>query len=176
MNRILVAAFIIVACNVVFGQTKEEIQSSNERIEKIQKLEMPKSTSVASIDELNVTLGNAALESASITPLLKGLYYRSVGESADGIVDVTVKKPTLEECKELAARILTQVKVVQGISSLLPSVASDAKEIKNPLKLAKVASSLSYVKTAVSVLGEETMFQSKAINTIIQTLTSSGNL
>ena len=65
---------------------------------------------------------------------------------------------------------------MQVISSLLPSVASDAKEIKNPLKLAKIASSLSYVKTAVSVLGEETMFQSKAINTIIQTLTSSGNL
>lgn len=176
MNKIFVAAFIIAACTSIFAQTKEEIQSSNARMEKMQKLEIPKSTSIASLDDLNIAVGAAAIESASITPLLKGIYYRSVGESTDGIVDVTVKKPSLAECKELASRILTQVKIVQTITSSLPSVTEEAKTIKNPLKLAKVASSLGFVKTAVSILGEETMFQSKAINNIIQTLTSSGNL
>lgn len=176
MKKSLLIATVLLSFSFTFAQTKEEIQLSNARMEKIQKMETPKSTSVASLDDLNVIIGASAIESASITPLLKGLYYRSVGESTDGIADVIVKKPSLAECQELAARILTQVKTVQTITSSLPSVTEEAKAIKNPLKLAKVASSLGYVKTAVSLLGEETLFQSKAIKNIIQTLTSAGNL
>lgn len=176
MKKSLLISTVLLSFTFTFGQTNEEIESSKERVEKIQKLKTPKSTSVASLDDLNVTIGASALESASITPLLKGLYYRSVGENTDGVADVTVKKPSLAECQELAARILTQVKTVQTITSSLPEVTEEAKTIKNPLKLAKVASSLGYIKTAVSLLGEETLFQSKAINSIIQTLTTSGNL
>jgi len=176
MKKSLITATILLSFTFTFAQTKEEIQSSDARMAKIQKLETPKSTSIATLDDLNVTLGASAIESASITPLLKGLYYRSVGESTDGVADVTIKKPSLAECQELASRILTQVKTVQTITSSLPLVTEEAKTIKNPLKLAKVASSLGYVKTAVSLLGEETLFQSKAIKSIIQTLTSAGNL
>ena len=176
MKTILLAAFLMASSTAAFAQTKEEISSSDARIEKIQKLETPKSTSIASLDNLNVTLGASALESAAITPILKNFYYRSIGQTTDGVADVTVKKPSLAECQDLAARILTQVKIVQTITAMLPAVTGDAKSITNPLKLAKVASSLGYVKTAVSLLGEETMFQSSAIKSIIQTLTSSGNL
>lgn len=162
--------------SILFSQTKEEIQESKIRLEKIQKLESPKVSSLTSLDELNNKIGTSALESANITPLLQNLYTRSIGENIDGITDVTVKKPTLAECQELATRIFSQVQNMQTFSSSFSSVVEEAKSFRNPMKLGKVASSMNYAKTAISVLGEETLFQSKAIKSIITTLQSAGNL
>ena len=169
-------SIVLIGANFLNGQTKEEIAQSIERIEKISKLESPKSTSVASLDNLTVNIGEVALESTNITPLLQNLYYRSIGETKDGVADVTIKKPSLEECKELATRILKQTQKIQEISALVPNVTSETSSIKNPLKLPKILSSLNYAKTAISLLGEESLFQVKAIKNIIGTISSGNNL
>ena len=169
-------SIVLIGANFLNGQTKEEIAQSIERIEKISKLESPKSTSVASLDNLTVNIGEVALESTNITPLLQNLYYRSIGETKDGVVDVTVKKPSLDECKELATRILSQTEKIQNLTSLLSNVTNETSNIKNPLKLPKILSSVNYAKTAISLLGEETVFQANAIKNIISTLSSGNNL
>ena len=176
MKNIFFAIFMIGTSSILFSQTKEEIQESKTRLEKIQKLESPKVSSLTSLDELNTKIGTSAIESAMITPLLENLYTRSIGENVDGIIDVTVKKPTLAECQELAARIFSQVQNVQTFTSSFSSVAEEAKSFRNPMKLGKVVSSMNYAKNALSVLGEETLFQSKAIKSIITTLQSASNL
>jgi hypothetical protein len=169
-------SLVFIGANLLNAQTKEEINQSIERNEKISKLESPKSTSIASLDDLTVNVGAAALESTSITPLLQNLYYRSIGETKDGIADVTIKKPSLDECKELAARILKQTEKIQTIATILPNVTSETSSIKNPLKLPKILTSLNYAKTAMSLLGEESIFQAKAIKSIISTLSTGNNL
>lgn len=176
MNKILLAAFLLAASTSVFGQTKEEIESSKERIAKIQKLETPKDTSIQSIDDLQVKIGSTALESVAITPLLQNFYYRSIGQSADGITDVTIKKPTLAEVTELSLRIYAQKNNLEQITSALATASQDASATKNPLKLSKALSAVNYAKNAVALLGEETVFQVNAIQSMIQTLSTSGNL
>lgn len=90
--------------------------------------------------------------------------------------DVTVKKPSLDECKELATRILSQTEKIQNLTSLLSNVTNETSNIKNPLKLPKILSSVNYAKTAISLLGEETVFQANAIKNIISTLSTGNNL
>ena len=176
MKKIITLSVILFGIIFANAQTKEEINQSQERNEKIIKLETPKSTSITSLDDLTSSVGAAALESTNITPLLQNLYFRSIGETKDGVADVTIKKPSLEECKELAARILKQTEKIQQISSLIPSVTNETSSVKNPLKLPKILSSLNYAKTAISLLGEESIFQAKAIKSIINTISTGSNL
>mgnify|MGYP006894046424 FL=1 len=89
----------------VSAQTAEEMQASKERAAKLEKLVQPKNCGIATIDGLTSAAGLVAVESIQITPLLQGMYYRSIGQTEDGVTDVTVKKPTLDELKELSARI-----------------------------------------------------------------------
>jgi len=176
MNKLLLAAVLLTAYTNVFGQTQDQIETSKQRIIKIQKLETPKETAISSIDGLQIKIASTALESAAITPLLQNLYYRSVGQSVDGVTDVTVKKPTLRELEELAVRIYSQSKNLENISSDVASASKDASEIKNPLKIAKALQAVNYAKTAVALLGEETLFQATAIKSMIQTIRTSENL
>ena len=96
----------------VSAQTAEEMQASKERAAKLEKLVQPKNCGIATVDGLTSSAGLVAVESIQITPLLQGMYYRSIGQTEDGVTDVTVKKPTLEELTELSARIGTQAAAV----------------------------------------------------------------
>lgn len=178
MKKLLSAALIIASFAFVTAQStsREEFKASMERVEKLGKLSFPKQTSVATLDNMNGDIGNSAKESMAITPILQNLYYRSIGQTSDGVTDVKVKKPTLKECEVLAARILVQSQNLKGITSNLTSVSSESMSVTNPLKMAKVTSAVKYAKTASTILGEESLFQSKAIKSIIQTVKSSGNL
>ena len=42
--------------------------------------------------------------------------------------------------------------------------------------MAKIGSAVKYAKNASTILGEESVFQTKAIKSIIQTVKSAGNL
>ncbi|WDF47614.1 hypothetical protein PQ459_03780 [Chryseobacterium sp. KACC 21268] len=177
MKKLLSAVLLIASFVFTMAQTsREEFKASMERVEKLGKLSAPKQTSVATLDNVNSEIGNSAKEAMSITPILQNLYYRSIGQTSDGVTDVKVKKPSLKECEELAARIFSQSQNLKTITSNLTSVSSESMAVTNPLKLAKVTSAVKYAKTASSILGEETLFQSKAIKSIIQTVKSSGNL
>ena len=177
MKKLLFTALLLATFTVSFAQTsREDFKASMERMEKLKKLSAPKATSVNTLDDLNNKIGSSALESISITPLLQNLYFRSIGETSDGVTDVSVKKPTVKECEELAARILSQSKNVESLTSSITSATTEATKVTNPLKLVKITSAVNYAKNASTLLGTETLFQSKAIKSIMETLKTAGNL
>ncbi|TDX86321.1 hypothetical protein [Epilithonimonas xixisoli] len=177
MKKLLMAAFVFASLTSAIAQTsREDFKASMERVEKLGKLSAPKTTSVTTLDKLNSEIGDSAKESMKISPLLQNLYYRSIGQTNDGVTDVKVKKPTLKECEELALRIFSQSKNVQAFAANVTSVSSESMSVTNPLKLAKIGSAVKYAKNASTILGEESVFQTKAIKSIIQTVKSAGNL
>ena len=181
MKRFLMCAIVLmasVALNVLMAQTPEEMQASKERYAKLEKAiqKAPKECSVKDVDKLAASVTATMAESVAITPLLEGLYYRSVGKTEDGVTEVTVKKPTLDECLELSARIALQAKAVQAATESVEPAAKAVKDIKNPLKGAKALKVLDYSKDALAVVAEETAYQTKAIASIIETIKSADNL
>lgn len=181
MKRFLMCAIVLmasVALNVLMAQTPEEMQASKERYAKLEKAlkKTPKDCSVSGVDGLAASVTLTMIESVRITPLLEGLYYRSVGKTEDGVTEVTVKKPTLEECLELSEAITVQAAAVKAATELVEPAAKQVKEIKNPLTGAKALKSLNYSKDALAVVAEETTYQTKAIASIIETIKSADNL
>lgn len=181
MKRFFMCAILLmasVALNVLMAQTPEEMQASKERYAKLEKAikNAPKDCSVPDVDKLAASVTATMAESVGITPLLEGLYYRSIGQTEDGVTEVTVKKPTLDECLELSARIALQAKAVQAATESVEPAAKAVKDIKNPLKGAKALKVLDYSKDALSVVAEETAYQTKAIASIIETVKSADNL
>ena len=164
--------------NVLMAQTPEEMKESSLRAEKLEKLskKAPKQTEITSIDGLAASTTIVMLESIAITSILQNLYYRSIGQTEDGVTDVTVKKPTLEECLTLSKRITEQSVAVKATNELIQKAADELKTVKNPMKMAKASKSLDYSKDALGVVGLETTFQLKAIESIIQTVKSADNL
>ena len=160
----------------VSAQTAEEMQASKERAAKLEKLVQPKNCGIATVDGLTSAAGLVAVESIQITPLLQGLYYRSIGQTEDGVTDVTVNKPTLEELTELSARIGTQAAAVAAATKLVPAAGEELKGVKNPMKLAAATKSVKYSKDVLEIVGVESAFQVKAIADMIKTATSNDNL
>lgn len=169
---------VSVVLGELIAQTPEEMNASKERCAKLEKLseKAPKQCNVKSVDGLAGSTTVVLAESIEITPLLEGLYYRSIGQTEDGVTDVTVKKPTLEECTELSSRIAVQAVAVKAATELIEPTAADLKTLKNPRVAAKAVKSLDYSKDALIILGEETAYQTKAIASIIETIKSADNL
>lgn len=181
MTKLLFVAFTLLVSFASFiqAQTKEEFQVARERYAKLEKLsqKLPlKQTGLQGVDGLATGSTAVMVESMQITPLIENLYYRSIGESNDGIADVTVKKPTLEECEELAVRITNQSLAAKATAELVKGASDDVKGLKNPLTAAKAVKSVDFSKDVLAIIGEESVFQVKAIAEIIKTIKSADNL
>ena len=167
-----------VVLNVLSAQTSDELKASKDRYAKLEKLskKAPKECNVPSVDGLAGSTTLVMIESLQITPLLEGLYYRSIGQTEDGVTDVTVKKPTLEECTALSTKITVQAAAVKAATELIKPATEELKTVKNPITLGKATKSLNYSKDALVIVGEETTYQLKAIASIIETIKSADNL
>lgn len=176
MKKVVLCMMALVCAVSVSAQTAEEMQASKERAAKLEKLVQPKNCGIATVDGLTSAAGLVAVESIQITPLLQGLYYRSIGQTEDGVTDVTVKKPTLEELTELSTRIGTQAAAVAAATKLVPAAGEELKGVKNPMKLAAATKSVKYSKDVLEIVGVESAFQVKAIADMIKTATSNDNL
>lgn len=180
MKKLLIVAVTLLmsVANFTQAQMREEFQVSRDRYAKLEKLnqKLPKQTGLQGVDGLASGSTVVMLESMQITPLLEGLYYRSIGESNDGIADVTVKKPTLEECEELALRITKQVTVSKSTIERVKGASEEVTGLKNPLTAAKALKSVDFSKDVLAIIGEETVFQTKAIAEIIKTIKTADNL
>lgn len=177
MKKLIFFVLALFAMSNVFAQTSEEMAASKARLAKMEKLvKMPKSTGLSSIDALAVNCGAIAANSVEITPLLQGMYYRSMGQNNEGVIDVTVKKPTVAEATELSLRIAAQALLVKQASELVKGAGEELKTVTNPLKLKAPTSCLKYSKDVLEIAAAETAFQVKAIAEMIKTLSNSGNL
>lgn len=176
MKKVVLCMMALMCAIGVSAQTTEEMQASKERAAKLEKLVQPKKCGIATIDELTSAASRVAVESIQITPLLQGLYYRSIGQAENGVTDVTVKKPTVNELMELSSRIGKQAVAVADATKLIPEAGEELKGVKNPMKLAAATKSVKYSTDVLEILGVESAFQVKAIADMIKTATSNDNL
>jgi len=156
---------------------KAEMKSKEalDRMAKFEKMTVPKATSINSVDVLATSTGNLLVTQKNINTLLPEMYKRTVGESVDGITDVTVKKPTLDELVALGANIAVQIKSVADISSTIPQASEEIKSA-SPLKAPAALKSLNFSKDALALLAPELQLNLKVVNNLIATLKSSKNL
>lgn len=177
MKKVLLCAMALVCAISVSAQTTEEMQASKDRAAKLEKLAQPKECGIATINQLTSAAGSVALESIQITPLLQGMYYRSLGQTEEGVTDVTVKKPTLDELQELSVRIAAQADAVAKAAELVPQAGKELAAVKkDPMKLKGAPNALKYSKEVLAIVGEESVFQVKAIADMIKTASSGNNL
>lgn len=170
---------------------KDQLTKSQERAEKLQKLcDGYNTCGNAGIDGYGNSVKEAAIFAIANSEQLENFYKREIGESKDGVQDVTIKKPSLEEWIELSTTIAgegTKIKEAtekaKDAAEAAKNLAQEASSIKNPMKLAKAAKSakaasavVEFGNAATPILLEESAAQAKAIGEIINTLKSGGNL
>ena len=118
------------------------------------------------------------------------MYKRQIGETQDGVTDVTITKPTLEEWITFAttvagegASIKAAVDKAKDAGEAAKNMAQGATSEKNPMKAAKAAKTakaaaavIEFGNAATPILVEESAAQVKAVQEIIETLKSGKNL
>lgn len=155
---------------------KSEMKSkeAEERKAKFEKLEAPKPSGVASVDQLATNSTSILTSTKSINAQIPELYKRTIGETVDGVTDVTVKKPTVEELAALALTITTQIKAVADASTAVTTASADIKNA-SPMQAPKATKALIYSKDALALAGPELQLNLKVINNLIATLKSANN-
>lgn len=173
------------------AQIKEEIQKSQERAAKLQKLcDGYKTCGNAGVDGYGDEMKKAAAFAILNSAQLEKMYKRQIGETKDGVTEVTIIKPTLDEWATLAktiageaASVKAAVDKAKGAGEEAQKLATEASGSKNPMKAAKAAKTakaaaavMEFGNAATPILMEETAAQAKAVNNIINTLKSGKNL
>lgn len=154
-----------------------DFTSMDKLVEKLAKAceKAPKATGIAEVDAFfdgNVKAAAGAVASAE---QLHNLYSRQIGETKDGVQDVTVTKPTLEDWTNLAATIATQT---AGMAELGIAGTKAAQALKgaDKLKALKLAKPMKWTMDLMPVTGEALAEEAKAIDQIIKLLKSGNNL
>ena len=172
------AALLTMSVSFCFGQTKEDIKASIDRCAKLEKLcsKQPKMTGLPDVDSYVQGVYNAAISSTATSLLLQGLYYRQIGETKDGVTDVTIKKPTVEELVALAATLTAEGASISEAAKGAEAATKASSTNTNPMKAAKIASALAFTKDAYPVLLEESNAKVAAIKQMIETAKTAKNL
>ena len=180
MKKLFIVALSVLclSANFVMAQTKEEMQKSQERYEKLVKMldKKQKSTGDAAVDSYVNAVCNSGGLSIVTTEQLNGLYYRSLGQTKDGVTDITVKKPSVKELTKLSVTIGAQAVTIATLTKEGKSAAEAAKKQKNPMKAAKMTKALAFTADIYPVIAEESTLQVKAIAEMIKTAKSADNL
>ncbi|MBP6424513.1 MAG: hypothetical protein KA278_02195 [Flavobacterium sp.] len=185
---VLSLSLILVMQQNTFAQkTKDELKAEREvlkaemkskdaedRKAKFEKLTEPKTSGISSVDGLATNSTKMLVSTKEINAIVPEMYKRTVGESVDGVADVTVKNPTLDELTALGLNIATQIKAVSDASA---SVTTASADIKNAgmMQAPKGTKSLNYSKEVLGLVLPELNLNLKVVNNLIATLKSSGN-
>jgi len=155
---------------------KSEMKSKDaeERKAKFEKLAEPKISGISSVDGLAASSSKLLISTKEINALVPEMYKRTVGESVDGVADVTVKKPTLDELSALGLNIATQIKTIADASSSVATASSDLKSA-GMMQAPKAAKSLNYSKEVMALVLPELNLNLKVISNLISNLKSPTN-
>lgn len=169
-------------------KTKEELKAEREvlkaemksqealdRKAKLEKLEAPVPCGISSVDGLAVNSTAMLAAAKENSTLIPEMYKRTIGETIDGVTDVTVKKPALDELVKLAANLGTQIKSVSDASANVAGATNDIAKA-SPLKAPKATKVLNYTKDVTTLLLPELQLNLKVVNNLISTLKTSANL
>jgi hypothetical protein len=194
MKRILFFIVMTLCAMTTFAQeTKEQIRKSEERAKNLQILLNKYSDTNCGdgiIDGFGNSVRDAAVLAIANSVKLEGLYYRQIGQTKEGVTDVTIVKPKLEDWIELlttvtgeAASIKNAVDNAKAAGEQMKQIAENAKDNKNPMKMAKLAKMakgagvvMEFGNAATPILLEESAEQVKAVQKIIETIKSGKNL
>lgn len=194
MKRILFFIVMTLCAMTTFAQeTKEQIQKSEECAKNLQiLLDKYSDTNCGDgiIDGFGNSVRDAAVLAIANSVKLEGLYYRQIGQTKEGVTDVTIVKPKLEDWIELlttvtgeAASIKNAVDNAKAAGEQMKQIAENAKDNKNPMKMAKLAKMakgagvvMEFGNAATPILLEESAEQVKAVQKIIETIKSGKNL
>ena len=186
----MMAIAMFVAC-VMNAQVKDQIQQIKDRAAKLEALcKDYKTCGNANIDGYGNEVKKAALFAIANSVQLENMYKRQIGETQDGVTDVTITKPTLEEWITFAttvagegASIKAAVDKAKDAGEAAKNMAQGATSEKNPMKAAKAAKTakaaaavIEFGNAATPILVEESAAQVKAVQEIIETLKSGKNL
>jgi hypothetical protein len=174
--------------SVAQEKTKDELKAEREALKaemksqealdrqaKLEKLAAPAPCGIPSVDNLAVNSTAMLATAKENNKLIPEMYKRTIGETIDGVTDVTVKKPTLEELTNLAANLGVQMKAVTDASANVAGASTDISKA-SPLKAPKATKVLNYTKDVNSLLLPELQLNLKVVNNLISTLKSSANL
>ncbi len=180
MKKIFFAAVLTVFSLCVNAQEniRETVTKSVERMKNLKELteKMPKATGVADVDAFGQDVYNAAVTAMANSEQLENFYKREIGETKDGITDVTVTKPKLEDWVTLGATLTAEGASIKAAADKGTKAAEAVKSIKNPLAAGKLAKMINWTKKVLPIITEESVNQGKAVSQIISTLKSGGNL
>lgn len=178
MKKLLLVMAIILGGFVCNAQSLGEDLSNLEKIcAKLQKslAKIPNETGVAEIDDYTKGCVNSGLGATANAIQLQDFYKREIGETVDGVTDVTITKPTLDEWVALSETIALQidgnVKISQAADKATKAV-KDAPKIKAIGYGKTVNWSTDLLQVSSQALAEE----AKAVKSIIETLKSGNNL
>ncbi len=179
MKKILLSAVVMIA--TLFGANAQTVSadfsSLDKLVEKLAKAcaKSPKACGEADIDLFVDGNKNAALGAVASAEKLHTLYSRQIGETTDGVQDVTVTKPTLNDWTELATTIATQA---AGMTELgvAGKKAADAVKGADKMKALKLSKPVKWATDIMPVTGEALAEETKAIDQIIKLLKSENNL
>ncbi|MEN9907591.1 MAG: hypothetical protein RLZZ540_732 [Bacteroidota bacterium] len=187
-TTICLGLILLMQQNCFAQKTKEELKAerevlkaemkskeSEERKAKFEKLTEPKTSGISSVDVLAVNSTKMLVSTKEINILIPEMYKRTIGESVDGVADVTVKKPTLDELSALGLNIATQVKAVTDMSATIATATTDIKSA-GMMQAPKGLKSLNFSKDVLGLALPELNLNLKVVNNLIATLKSSGNL
>lgn len=185
MKKIFISLLALFAVTLVNAQeaneqvdVKAQIAKSEKRCAELADLceKLKKESGNEEVDDYAAAVVVAATASMVNSENLENFYYREIGETKDGITDVNIKKPTLEEWVALGAGIAAEATSISAVSNKTEAAVKAAKSQKNPMKAAKIMKHCETSTKALKILTEESVESAKAVNQIIETLKSGKNL
>lgn len=191
MKKFMLMAIALFTMSAVNAQIADQIKQSRDRAAKLEKLTKDyKASGNGQIDGYGNDIKNAAVLAMANSEQLENFYKREIGESADGVQDVTVTKPTLADWTTLATTVAGEAASIKAAIDKAKSAGEAAKQEadnaaaeKNPMKKAKAAKNakaaaavVQFGNAATPILLEESAAQVKAIDEIIKTLKAGKNL
>jgi hypothetical protein len=155
---------------------KSEMKSKDaeERKAKFEKLSEPKISGISSVDALAASSTKLLLSTKEMNLVVPEMYKRTIGESVDGIADVTVKKPSLDELATLGLNIANQIKTIGEAAASVAGIAGDIKSA-GIMQAPKGLKSLNFSKDVIALILPELGLNLKVITNLIATLKSSNN-
>ncbi len=192
MKKFIIALAAMIIASAASAQgIKDEIQMSRDRSAKLETLVNEyKTCGNANIDGYGNSVKEAAIFAIANSVQLENMYKRQIGETTDGVQDVTVEKPTLDEWMTFATTVAGEATSIKTAVDKVQDAATEAKTIsenvakeKNPMKAAKAAKTakaatavIEFGNAATPILLEESAAQVKAVQQIIETIKSGKNL
>jgi|LauGreDrversion4_2_1035121.scaffolds.fasta_scaffold866669_1 hypothetical protein len=145
-----------------------------DREKRMEKLKEPGTVNLAAVDQLAASSFTVLTRSIEFGDLVPEMYKRVIGETVDGVTDVTVKKPTLAEVAELGANIASVIATLVQLQQAAKTAAEDVKKA-SPLQAPKAAKSMNFSREVIELTLPELELNAKVVKNLIETIKSSKN-